>query len=96
MSFISREYIETEYWPATSPSSRVQVMPAHGSEEDDITIPVNSQVVLMHGDDPISLEEQADMMRANKDKFKCLYLLVETAIAMRRKELVRGNVVEYM
>lgn len=80
-----------DYWTTTTnePStSRVQVMPAHGQEE---TIYLsnsmsNSQVVLMNGDDALTLDEQADMMRANKDKFKCLYLLVETAIAMRHKQ----------
>lgn len=81
-----KEMEETEYWtteaiPSTSSSSRVQVMPAHGQE-----IFTNSQVVLMNGQDPLTLEEQAEMMKANKDKFKCLYLLVETAIAVRHRE----------
>lgn len=39
----------------------------------------------MNGDEALTLEDQVDMMRANKDKFKCLYLLVETAMAMRQK-----------
>lgn len=64
-------------------SSRVQVMPA---QQDDAIYLSNSQVVLMNGDDALTLDEQADIMRANKDKFKCLYLLVETAIAMRQRD----------
>lgn len=81
------EIEETEYWTeagtSTGSSSRVQVMPAHGQAESIFS---NSQVVLMNGQDPLTLEEQAEMMKANKDKFKCLYLLVETAIAVRHRE----------
>lgn len=77
----------TDYWGSSIPSSaRVHVMPAQNDDtvflSDSIT---SSQVVLMNGDEALSLEDQADMVRANKDKFKCLYLLVETAIAMRGK-----------
>lgn len=118
----------SEYWGGggshshmPSSSSRVQVMPAHGQEDEEIYLSnniTNTQVVLMDGQDALTLEQQADMMRANKggcrsskvggwvclqvvvvvdcdfnrlygciaDKFKCLYLLVETAIAMRRRQ----------
>lgn len=90
----SRHDIDSgDYWTTTTnmpSSSRVQVMPAHGQQEEEETIylsnsAASSQVVLMNGDVALSLEEQADMMRANKDKYKCLFLLVETAMAMRTK-----------
>lgn len=64
---------ENEYWTSAANSmpstSRVQVMPAHGQEDEEIYLSnnmTNSQVVLMDGQDALTLEQQADMMRANK------------------------------
>lgn len=81
-----------DYWSNMPSSSRVQVMPAHGQQVEEETIYLSnsvasSQVVLMNGDVALTLEEQADMMRENKDKYKCLFLLVETAMAMRTKAI---------
>lgn len=64
---------ENEYWTSAANSmpstSRVQVMPVHGQEDEEIYLSnniTNSQVVLMDGQDALTLEQQADMMRANK------------------------------
>jgi homeobox protein TGIF1 len=37
--------------------------------------------------DPLGTNDEED-----KDKFKCLYLLVETAVAVRQREKEQGNV----
>lgn len=89
-SQIHEEVGTTEYWTAMEDctTSRVEVRPAHDPSEA-VLLNSSSQVVLMNGDEPLTLEEQAEMMRANKDQFKCLYLLVETAIAMRARKQPR-------
>lgn len=71
----TEEVDASEYWGGgshshvPSSSSRVQVMPAHGQEDEEIYLSnniTNTQVVLMDGQDALTLDQQADMMRANK------------------------------
>lgn len=65
----------TEYW-APGPSlpkqvmSRVQVMPVHGQDETIyISNSGNSQVVIMDGAEALTLEQQTEMMKANRGEW---------------------------
>uniref|UniRef100_A0A1L8DIG9 Putative transcription factor meis1 n=1 Tax=Nyssomyia neivai TaxID=330878 RepID=A0A1L8DIG9_9DIPT len=78
--------------------SRVQVMPAHPSpvlqQNSDSNSSINNNTTSgtqIGGGNHVT-KATINMLRRNKDKFKCLYLLVETAVAVRQREKEQDDV----
>ncbi|XP_055688048.1 uncharacterized protein LOC129792733 isoform X1 [Lutzomyia longipalpis] len=78
--------------------SRVQVMPAHPSpvlqqnSDSNSSINNNTSSTTQIGSANHVTKATINMLRRNKDKFKCLYLLVETAVAVRQREKEQDDV----
>uniref|UniRef100_A0A1B0CBW4 Putative transcription factor meis1 n=1 Tax=Lutzomyia longipalpis TaxID=7200 RepID=A0A1B0CBW4_LUTLO len=78
--------------------SRVQVMPAHPSpvlqqnSDSNSSINNNTSSTTQIGGANHVTKATINMLRRNKDKFKCLYLLVETAVAVRQREKEQDDV----
>lgn len=78
--------VNSQYWEASHPQlSHLPQLP-HPLAAPKVQVMPAHQINPMHVDsDPLANEE-------DKDKFKCLYLLVETAVAVRQREKEQGNV----
>ncbi|XP_055688049.1 uncharacterized protein LOC129792733 isoform X2 [Lutzomyia longipalpis] len=68
--------------------SRVQVMPAHPSPVLQQNSDSNSSI----NNNTSSTTQIGSANHVTKDKFKCLYLLVETAVAVRQREKEQDDV----
>ncbi|RZC38005.1 vismay [Asbolus verrucosus] len=77
-----------QYWTAPHPQlSHLPQLP-HPLTTPKVQVMPAHQINPLHTEtDPLGTTDEED-----KDKFKCLYLLVETAVAVRQREKEQGNV----
>lgn len=77
------QIMTNQYWTAPHPQlSHLPQLP-HPLNVPKVQVMPAHQIEA----DPLATNDEED-----KDKFKCLYLLVETAVAVRQREKEQGNV----